>query len=140
MESNIVDLQPLVEMFFQFLAAILAAVLTWAGVKARGWIGLQTDELNRARMQDALERAVDFGVEKLKGAVAGRAKFAIKNELVAVAANYVGANLPDTVAYFKITPESLAEMVSARLGGNVAATALIESGTDEKPVDAGGNR
>lgn len=110
------DLTALLNHGVDLLAAVLAAVTAWVGRWVVIKLKLGADSEIRAYLDQALNAGVSLAVGKMRDRLAaGPVTIEVKNEIVAMAANYAVARVPDALNRFGITPESLAEMIEARL-------------------------
>lgn len=111
--STVIDLGPLIE---ALLALAAAAITAFAGFGVRYLqrkLGIALDEDSRRALMNALNRGVDFALNRAGGLLPR--EIDARNALVAEAANYVIRSTPDALARFGITPERLREMIEARL-------------------------
>lgn len=109
-----IDLAPLASVGLELVAAVLMAVGSYGVYRLNRWIGLKEDSEVRAYLDGALHQAVEYGLDRA-APVAGKLTVKTKNEVVASAASYAAAAVPDALARFQITPERLADMIRARL-------------------------
>jgi hypothetical protein len=136
--GTVLDLSPYMAELVAAIGAVLVAI-AGAALRAfhrfleRRW-GLELDTETRAYLQDALERAVDYGVAKASAAVADAAPSVdLRREAVRHAAEYALDRVPDALARFGITPAALTRMVEARIEArNPSAVDLAP-----QPVPAG---
>ena len=103
-------LQSLVEL----LAAVIVGATAWA---AKKWFGLQVDEKQREALHGAIERGIGSALDAIAKKVDGNSTIQIDSKVVALVANYVIKMSPDAVSYFGLTPDKLAELIKAKLGG-----------------------
>lgn len=109
-----IDLAPLASVGLELVAAVLMAVGSYAVWRLNRFLGLREDSEVRAYLDGALHQAVEYGLEKAAPA-AGKLSVKTRNEVVASAASYAAAAVPDALARFNITPERLGDMIRARL-------------------------
>lgn len=127
--STVVDLSPMAAPVIEIGLTLLAGALLWLLRKAiavfEDRADMQLDEQMRARLQDALFYAVDFARAKVAGAAAGPLTVDVKNELVAEAARYAMAAVPQALTYFGINRARLVEMIEARLGTDLNGDGVV---------------
>lgn len=110
-----IDLSPIVDLVIQSLAVAVLAIGTWAINWVARKFKLSADSEVRKTLQEALANGVNFGANKLREAGAGLSTVETRYKIVAEAANYVSKRTPDALAYFKISPEGLHDLITARL-------------------------
>jgi hypothetical protein len=136
--GTVLDLSPYMAELVAAIGAVLVAI-AGAALRAfhrfleRRW-GLELDAETRAYLQDALDRAVDYGVARAAAAAAAAAPSVdLRHEAVRHAAEYALDRVPDALARFGITPAALTRMVEARIEArNPSAVDLAP-----QPVPAG---
>lgn len=126
METNVIDLAPLADRVTSVLSAVLLGLAAVAGTyltkKLKDWFDMDLDTRHREALQGALNRAIDFGEEKLRTKLDGKLTIGVKNDLIATAAGYVIDSTPAALKRFGIDATSvdgkmrLIEMVESRLG------------------------
>jgi hypothetical protein len=98
------------------LQIVAAAVLVLGGFAVRAltvWLNLRADDQVRAYLQQALDRAVEYGLAEARGRVAaGPARNNIAAEL---ARDYAQQRVPDALARFGIDTAGLDQLIRARL-------------------------
>lgn len=124
-----VDFAPLADMAVSALGAVLAGVaslvVAFVGKKAHDWFGIRVDDSQRALLETALHRGINWGEERIRGAYDGKLTIAMKSELLAMGASYLVARTPDALKRFGIDPNTesgrraLQELVESRLHSNV---------------------
>lgn len=118
-ETYVIDLQPVAGDLFTIASAGLAAIGAWllGGILVllRQRYKLEVDDKVRAYLDEALYTAITWALAKAKDRVADIKNPHVKNQMLADAANYALARVPDAIKHFKITPEGLKEMIEARL-------------------------
>jgi len=107
-----IDLAPLIDgVVAPILSAVLMALASWALVKIAGLLHIQISDSQRNVVLNAIPHALTFAEQKL---LAKGATFTA-SEQVAEALNYLAPKVSGALAWLGITPEHLAEMVTARL-------------------------
>lgn len=104
----------------EIISIALAALATWVLATIKSKFGIDIEARHREALQSALTNAaglVIFQVEK----VAGSLKIDVGDERIANGVELVLKSVPDAVAYFGVTPATLREMLTAKIGV-VAAT------------------
>lgn len=80
-------------------------------------IGLKIDAERRAVIDQALSKALHYGVGRAQSLLENRVNAVdVKNAAIADAVSYTQARIPETLAHFKIGPEDLRKMLEARYG------------------------
>ncbi len=115
MEETAINLVPILDIVIQLFGAVLMAVGTWAVTMLSQKLKLSSDSEVRAYLQDTLQRAVSFGVEKARTQAKDIGTVEVRNEVVADAANYVIGKTPDALKRLGISEDSIQDLVRARL-------------------------
>jgi hypothetical protein len=107
-----VNLATLTGVAVELLAPVVLAIVTAAGARLFGWLGLQKDAAVRAAFDQAAARAIDYA----KNSIKARPGLVIdtRSEAIATAARYVEDAVPGALNHFGITPERLKQMIEAR--------------------------
>jgi len=93
--------------------ALALAVLTGLAARLYRWLGIREDDAVRAYLDQALGRAVAYGLAQARGA-SGLPPLSA-DPVVAAAVRYAQDRVPDALRRFGIDEPGLAEMVRARL-------------------------
>lgn len=112
---NTIDLKPLLDVLIQFGALILTGVLAWAVKRAADYFHVAKDSELRTVVSGAIDNGIAFAVAKAKDAEARGATIHTKDQMIANAANYVLPKVPDALAKLGVTPDHLAEIITAKL-------------------------
>lgn len=112
---NTIDLKPLLAVLIQFGAVILTVALSWAVKRAADYFHVAKDSELRKVVSGAIDNGIAFAVAKAKEAEARGAVIHTKDEMVANAANYVLPKVPAALNSLGVTPEHLAEIITAKL-------------------------
>ena len=115
MEETTISLVPILDIAIQLFGAALMAVGSWAVTMLSKKLKLSNDSEVRAYLQDALQRAVSFGVERAREQAKDIGTVEVRNEVVADAANYVISKTPDALKKLGISEDSIQDLVRARL-------------------------
>lgn len=117
------------------LIAGLTALAAWALALFKNKTGLDIEARHREALQSAIQRGVDYALN-LK-MPEGKLTLDVKNEMIALAADYVIRHTPDAMKYFGITASGLSERIIARLPqyGTLGEALLIPSA--ESPQGGG---
>ena len=115
MEETTISLVPILDVVIQLFGAALMAVGTWAVTMLSQKLKLSSDSEVRTYLQEALQRAVNFGVEKARSQAKDIGTVDVRNEVVADAANYVIGKTPDALKKLGISDDSVQDLVRARL-------------------------
>ena len=128
-----IDFSPLTSLandVMQTVVSLLASVIVggaaWA---AKKWFGLQVDAKQRESLHGAIERGISSALDAALKRLDGKTTFEIDNEVIAQVANYVIKLSPDAVKYFKLTPDKLADLITAKLGERF----LLDADIDAQP-------
>ena len=111
---------------FDYVAeAIASIVVVLAGVlmnKLRTKFNLNIDAQQRAVVEQGLQKAIAYAMAKAGPIARDKLVFQTDSEHVQTAAQYASTAIPAALAYFKITPQQLSNMIAARLGENNLGT------------------
>jgi hypothetical protein len=115
--STIVDLQPILTLVLQALGAILLGVGTWGITWISNYFKLAQDSTIRDYLDDALKNGVSYAMGKLGVLTVDLGKVDVKSAVIAEAASYAAAHVPDALKFFGLDadPDALARLVTARL-------------------------
>lgn len=119
METFAIDLSPLTGPLIELVAAAVIAalgvglklVLNLVALKT----GLQVEEAQRVKINEALENAVIYAKGRVNDWAQARDNVAVKNALVAQGAEYVLKAVPEALAYLDVDPDGVASLVETRL-------------------------
>jgi len=116
-ESYAIDFRPLVEaVLVPILGALTTALATWLSVKAAALLKLQADDRLRAVIDGALQNGLAFGLSKLDDMTKTvPLTLEVKNQVIADAANYAIAAVPDALKKLGVTREKVTDLAAARL-------------------------
>ena len=124
-----VDFTPIADTAVNAVAAVLmgmaSVAVAFVGKKAHDWFGIRVDDSQRALLETAMARGINWGAERVRGAYDGRLTIAMKNELLAMGASYVIARTPDALKRFGLDPNSesgrraIQELIESRLDGDL---------------------
>ena len=112
--------------FVSLLASVIVGAAAWA---AKKWFGLQVDTKQRESLHGAIERGISSALDAALKKLDGKTTLEIDNEVIAQVANYVVKLSPDAVKYFKLTPDKLADLITAKLGERF----LLDADIDAQP-------
>lgn len=106
-----IDLSPLVNgVILPLLAPVLLAVVTWAATKVAALAHIQIQDSQRDVLTAAVNNGLAFAEQKLAGY-----EHVSADDKVAAAVNYILPKVPDALKGLGVTPEHLAQLVTARL-------------------------
>ncbi len=120
-----IDIAPLLEYGLQLIAAVVLAIVGRLGMMANTKFKTDIDVSKGGIVDNAINRGVDYALSMVKGSD-GKVNIYVRNHLVALAAKYAMAKVPETLAHFNISEERLKEMVEARMSKFGAAEAEPE--------------
>ncbi len=108
---SMIDLAPLVnQVVIPIITPVLLGVATWALTRVAKYAHFQVQDSQRKLVLDVVDNAVAYAEKML----AGKASVTV-NDKVATAVNYILPKVPDALKAVGITPEHLAQIVTARL-------------------------
>ncbi len=111
-----VDFTPVINQLLALVAAVLAAVGTWAAKRFATRLGVEIDKEKGEILDNAIRRGIDFARNTLSARLDGKVNVDVESEVLRAAVVYAKDKVPETLAYFNITEARLVEMVKARLG------------------------
>lgn len=107
-----INFGPLLDQLWPLLGVALTALASWVAARAAGYFKLQSADIVRDTLNQAMQRGLDYARVKVgPGPTLG-----VESRVVAVAAQYVIDHTPDALRYFKVDEQSLKEKLLARLG------------------------
>lgn len=105
------------------MGGVLLPVATIIFRRALRWLdrrlesmGIDLDDRAIRRLDAGLSRALSFGVEIALRQGKDLTQFSTRNEIVGAAARYIEPHFAETMGRLGVTPERLAELLTARLG------------------------
>ena len=127
MESSTIDLWPILEPVLVALGVALSTVLTWGVGRILSRLGqkfdIELDAGHRETLERAINRAVEFGTDKVRESVSTKTRFETRSQIVATAFGYLAPKVPDALKRFGIDVNSvegraaLADLIESRLPG-----------------------
>ncbi len=123
--NTIVNLQPLVSLLLQFLAALLPVVVAWLAGRAAKWLKISTDSQANTLLHAGLDRATSYAVSALTtkfGADTEAIPVDAKNAAVASVVDYALQHLNETVTYLGIEPSKIAALAANKLDVQLGTT------------------
>ncbi len=140
--STVVDFGPFLHDVVMPLAVALVGVgVTWLGARANTWLGLQSNSQLGGVIEVALQNGLAFAQSRLAVALpAGQPiPVDVKNQILATAANYALAHVPDALKMLGVDQATLLQKLEARLSLNTTpAAASIAVPTDPATVKSAG--
>lgn len=117
--GTVVDLSPLMENTVNTIFAIIGIFVVFVSRKLvtafQDRTNIALDEQMKARIDDALAKALAYGRAIASDKLSGRVEVDLKSEILARAAEYALQAVPDTLRYFGVTEKRLMQMLEARL-------------------------
>lgn len=111
MTPTTIDLAPLVNgVLIPLLAPALLGVLTWAGARLSLLLHIKLQDSQRAVLSAAVTNAIAYAQQRL----AARETVLVSDQ-VATAVNYILPKIPGALKSLGVTPQHLAELVTAQL-------------------------
>jgi hypothetical protein len=111
----VINIQESLQLATSFIFAALGTVIVWAAGLVVKKLKLENDSEIRFYLEQAIHAGLAWALRKAQVAVSEVKDPRVESQIVADAANYIADRVPDALAHFGITPESLAEMIRARL-------------------------
>lgn len=108
-------LNPWLTLLLAFAGVVVPALGTWAAAELRRRTGIVIQQAHMNTLQTALLNGA--GLLKVKAVqMANNVTIDARHPAIREAILYVNNSAPDAIAYFGLTPESLAEKLIAKLG------------------------
>jgi hypothetical protein len=120
-----IDFRPIVnDVVMPAVVSLLGILAAWLGMKLRTWLGLQQNSALAGTLETALQNALAFAQSKVQGVIAtAPLTLDVKNQVIAEAANYALAHVPDTLKALGVDQKLLIQKLEARLSLNTTPTA-----------------
>ena len=119
-----IDLRPLIDkILVPIVLPLLSSLGVWGLWKLIALTGLKIDDTQRAVVQSGLQYAINYASTKIASSTPDKIPVNVKSAVVAEAAQYALAHIPDALAHFAIDPAKLATMIEARLAPAPASAA-----------------
>lgn len=99
------------------VATLVSILVIWVLDRLRRWLGLKVDAGHRAAVEQGLDRAVGYVMERLQNRALGGIPLDCKSSAIVMAAAYARSRIPDALKHFGVSSRGLTEMVEARLEG-----------------------
>jgi uncharacterized membrane protein len=117
-QGAVVELHGFYEIVQPYLLALVSvlatAIVGWLAELLRRKFSLDIDAAHRDALQTALANGAGLVLTRIGGSLVGK-KVDLKHALIADSVNYVLQAVPDAIRHFRITPESVAEKILAKL-------------------------
>jgi hypothetical protein len=110
-----IDLTPLQPLLSNALLGILTALASVVAAKACALLKARRDGELGQILDKALGMGIAFAMSKLDALEAGRLKIDVKSDVLAEAANYTLAHVPEAVKALGLDGDHLQRMIEARL-------------------------
>lgn len=108
-------LAPWLEMLVGAVAILITALLGWITAMIKQKTGIDIEARHREALQTALTNAAGLVISRVQGSIAD-VDFDVRHALVKDAILYVNQAAPDAVERFGLTPQDIAEKLTAKLG------------------------
>lgn len=119
--NDVVDVGPAAVALIDWLAPVLVTVFVlvggWLIVKVASLLGLKISAMQRAVIDHGLDRAIGYAIAKFGERAKGGIPVQMKNEAIAVAAEYAVRAVPGALKHFGKGRDDLADMIESRLEG-----------------------
>lgn len=138
--DHIISVKPLIEQIIPYLVAAFGAIITALAGMAVKYIhdktGVEIDAGHREAIQTAATNMAALLIKRIEAKVP--TDIHVGSQALADAANNAIAAVPDAVAHFGITPENMAEKVTAKAtimlaGAPAPAPVIVQAAPLEKP-------
>jgi len=110
-----IDLSPVINIVVMLLAGLLSAVGAWALAAVRRKFDIDAQSQLGQVMDQALNRGLDYAVQRARALGVAHAKVPISNELLATAATYVIGAVPRTMQQLGVSERDIVDKLTARL-------------------------
>ncbi|SNB68119.1 hypothetical protein SAMN07250955_106133 [Arboricoccus pini] len=132
-----INLTILWDIVIPLAVAVLTALAGWLSVRATSYFKLKSDDVVRKYLDEILTRGVSFAASQMEEAAKNYPKAAVKNVMIASAANFALKQAPDAIARFGLTPAQVEAMVSARLAKltSLAAVGANDNAANDNASD-----
>jgi hypothetical protein len=110
-----IDLGTLMPMVSDMLLTTLTAVSSFAVAKLCQWLKAKRDGELGQILDQALHMGIAFAMSRVNELGGARASIEVKSDVLADAANYVLAQVPEAVKALGLDGDNLARMIEARL-------------------------
>jgi hypothetical protein len=108
------------------IGAVFTVLATWALTLVSKYTGIQVDSVMSERINRSAQNAANFVIASLDGPI-GNVSIDVRSPLVAEGVRYMQQHVPDVIAAMGYTPETLAQIVMAKLGAaQVTGTATAK--------------
>jgi hypothetical protein len=99
MEAASIDISPIVNVLLQLAATVLLGFGTWGVTQLVQWLGLKNSAQATANLDDALEKAVTYGLQQSTALIKqkGWDDVEVRNATLAKAAPYLIDRFPDAL-------------------------------------------
>lgn len=119
METFLIDFSPITEVVIALAAAVLSAVGAIAIAKLSAVLearfGMQIEEAQRVKVQQALENAIAFAKIRAENFLEAKDDVQVRSAVLADAANYVISKVPQGLDHLGIDAEAVVDLLEARL-------------------------
>lgn len=115
--ATTIQLAPLVDTAASLLAALLLGLGAWLIQRVAAWLKLAEDDKVRLYLEEALHNAIAFARNKAIQQGQRIDEIEVRSQVVANAANYAIARVPDALKRFGIDEDGVRDLVLARLPG-----------------------
>ncbi len=116
-DGTTVDMAPLIRETLLPIASALGLVLaTWLAKKLADLLGVQREDKLAGKLEDAMKNGLAFAQARLERKIGdGPILIDVKREIVAEAVRYAVEQVPGAMKALKVTPQQLADKLTARL-------------------------
>lgn len=114
--THTIDLSPLIDqVVIPTLSAVLIGLATWVARWAIAFFKVKITAQQGATVDAALANGINLAVHQLQVPLDANSSVEVKNQAVAIAANYAIPKIAAETKALGITPDSIAQRIEARL-------------------------
>ena len=118
-QDGSIDLAPLLDPAIEILGAVLMVAALWLVKVLRDKLRIDQDEKLQGAIYRALDGARTYAADKARQALADKTRVGVGNPYVEAGAEYLLAQLPDTVQRLGLTRVQLERLFAAKVGVNL---------------------
>jgi hypothetical protein len=119
-------IDPWLEIVLALVGVAIAALVGWIAAVLKRKLGFEMESMHREALQTALTMGAGWVLARARKAAEG-AELDVHNVNLREGIEYVTAATPDALAHFNLTPEVIAQKLSAKIGVLTAPAASAVS-------------
>jgi hypothetical protein len=117
-QELIIDLRPLFDqVVFPIVGTVLTGFAAWAVAKISKLAHIQLTQAQARTLEGAMQNGINFALQRAQAAADAHGQVTTKQEIVALAVNYVVPKVPQAMNSLGVSNQGLAERIEARLFG-----------------------